>query len=173
MTGDSNHHGIRDIGDTLKQGFTTFAAVIRLMAKADPMEMSDDFFELANKGSDWFMDKEARCLDAYALLCFEKLTVFEAKYGPINFEQNQERFQQEVLNWGSLVPAFNDFYQVHVEYEKLYGEQKIELRNKRQALLLTNGDVLEKKAGGDLRKKGTAMTVVAAHQFWILPSNAP
>ncbi len=154
------------------------------------MEMSDDFFELANKGSDWFMGKETRCLDAYALLCFEKLTVFEAKYGPINFEiycqtckawtllrdskgdptvnacnrslQNQERFQQEVLSWGSLAPVFNDFYQAHVEYEKLYGEQKIELRNKRQALLLTNGDVLEKEAAGGLCKKGTAMTAAAA-----------
>ncbi len=114
------------------------------------MEMSDNFFELVNKGSDWFMGKEARCLDAYALLCFEKLTVFEEKHGPINFDiycqtckaralfrdskgdptvnawnrslQNQERFQQEVLSWGSLAPVFNDFYQAHVEYEKLYGE---------------------------------------------------
>jgi hypothetical protein len=79
------------------------------------------------------------------LLCFEKLTVFDAKYGPINFDiywesckvrallrdskgdptvnacnrilQNQERFQQEVLSWGSLAPVFNDFYQAHVEYE--------------------------------------------------------
>jgi hypothetical protein len=41
MPGDSNHHGIRDIGDTVKQGFTSLAATIRLMAKADPMEMSD------------------------------------------------------------------------------------------------------------------------------------
>jgi hypothetical protein len=56
------------------------------MAKADPMEMVDDFFELAIKGSDWFMGKEARCLEAYALLCFEKLAVFEAKYGPITFD---------------------------------------------------------------------------------------
>jgi hypothetical protein len=86
MPGDSNHHGIRDIGDTLKQGFTALAAAIRLMSKADPMETSDDFFYFANKGSDWFMGKEARCLDAYALLCFEKLAVFEAKYGPINFD---------------------------------------------------------------------------------------
>jgi hypothetical protein len=39
MPGDSNHHGIRDIGDTLKQGFTALTAAIRLMAKADPMEM--------------------------------------------------------------------------------------------------------------------------------------
>ena len=62
MRGDSNHHGIRNIGDTLKQGFTVFTAAIRLMVKTDPMEMSDDFFELANKGSDWFVDKEARCL---------------------------------------------------------------------------------------------------------------
>ncbi len=52
MPDDSNHHGFLDIGDTLKQGFTSHAAVIRLMTKADPMEMSDDFFELANKGSD-------------------------------------------------------------------------------------------------------------------------
>jgi hypothetical protein len=37
------------------------------MDKVDPMEMSDDFFEFANKGSDWFMDKEARCLDASML----------------------------------------------------------------------------------------------------------
>ncbi len=116
-----------------------------------------------------------------------KLTVFEAKYGPITFDiywqackarallrdskgdptvnacnrslQNQERFQQEVLSWVSLAPVFDDFYQAHVEYEKLYGEQKIELRDKRQALLLTNGDVLEKEAAGGLRKKGTAMAV--------------
>jgi hypothetical protein len=68
IPGDSNHHGIRDIGDTLKQGFTALAAAIRLMTEADPMEMSDDFFELANKGSDWFMDKEARCLrEAYGV----------------------------------------------------------------------------------------------------------
>jgi hypothetical protein len=33
--------------------------------------------------------------------------------------------------WGSFAPVFNDFYQTHVEYEKLYGEQKIEVRNKR------------------------------------------
>ena len=137
------------------------------------MEMVNDFFELAIEGSDWFMGKEARCLEAYALLCFEKLTVFETKYGPITFDiywqackarallrdskgdptvnacyrslQNQERFQQEVLSWGSLAPVFDDFYQAHVQYQKLYGEQKIELRNKRQALLVTNGDVLEKE----------------------------
>jgi hypothetical protein len=135
IPGDSNHHGIRDIGDTLKQGFTVLTSAIRLMVKTDPMEMSDDFFELANKEFDWFMGKEARYLDAYALLCFENLTVFEAKYGPINFDiywqackarallrdskgdptvnagnrslQNQERFQQEVLIWGSLVPVFS------------------------------------------------------------------
>jgi hypothetical protein len=86
MPDDSNHHGIRDIGDTLKQGFTELAAVIRLMTKADPMEMSDDFFELVNKGCDWFMVKETRCLDTYVLICFEKLTVFEVKYGPMNFD---------------------------------------------------------------------------------------
>ena len=119
-----------------------------------------------------------------------KLTVFEAKYGPITFDiywqackarallrdskgdptvnacnrslQNQERFQQEVLSWVSLAPVFDDFYQAHVEYEKLYGEQKIELRNKRQALLHTNCDVLEKEAAGGLRKKGTAMAAAAA-----------
>ncbi len=136
------------------------------------------------------MVKETRCLEAYALLYFEKLTVFEAKYGPINFDiycqtckaralprdskgnptvnasnrslQNQERFQQEVLSWGSLTLVFNDFYQTHVEYEKLYGEPKIEIRNKWQTLLLTNGNVLEKEAVGRLRKKGTVMTVAAA-----------
>ncbi len=69
MPGDSNHHVIRDIGDTLRQGFTALTAVIRLMVKVDPMEMSDDFFELANKGSDWFKGKKARCLYAYVLLC--------------------------------------------------------------------------------------------------------
>jgi hypothetical protein len=68
IPGDSNHHGIRDIGDTLRQGFTALAAAIRLMAKADSMEMVNDFFELAIEGSDWFMDKEARCLEAYELL---------------------------------------------------------------------------------------------------------
>jgi hypothetical protein len=84
MSDDSNHYVIRDSGDTLKQGFTTLVVVNRLMVKVDPMEMSDDFFELANKGSDWFVDKEVRYLEVYALLCFEKLTVFEAKYGSIN-----------------------------------------------------------------------------------------
>ncbi len=49
-----------------------------------------------------------------------------------------------------------------VNNEKLYGEQKIELRNKWQALLLTNGDVLEKEAAGGLRKKGTTMAAAAA-----------
>ena len=62
MPGDTNQHGIRDIGHTLKLGFTAFAAAIRLMAKAEPMEMADDFFELAIQGSDWFMNKEARWL---------------------------------------------------------------------------------------------------------------
>jgi hypothetical protein len=76
--------------------------------------------------------------------------------------QNQERFQQEVLSWGSLAPVFNDFYQAHVEYEKLYGEQKIEVRNKRQTLLLTNADVMEKEVPGDLHKKGTTMAAAAA-----------
>ena len=51
MSDDSNHHDIRDIGDTLKQGFTTFVTVIRLMTKVDPMEMSDNFFELVNRVS--------------------------------------------------------------------------------------------------------------------------
>jgi hypothetical protein len=55
MPDDTNQHGIRDIGSTLKQGFTVFATTIRLMAKSDPMEMADDFFELAIQGSDWFL----------------------------------------------------------------------------------------------------------------------
>ncbi len=116
--------------------------------------------------------------------------MFEAKYGPITFDiyrqackaralirdskgdptvnacnrslQNQERFQQEVLSWSSFAPVFDDFYQAHVEYEKVYGEQKIDLRNKRHALLLTSGDVMEKEAAGVLRKKGTAMAADAA-----------
>jgi hypothetical protein len=58
--------------------------------------------------------------------------------------------------------VFNDFYQTHVEYEKFYGEQKIELRNKRQTLLLTNDDVLEKEVAGVLCKKGTTMAAAAA-----------
>jgi hypothetical protein len=58
--------------------------------------------------------------------------------------------------------VFNDFYQAHVEYEKLYGEQKIELRNKWQILVLTNDDVLEKEAAGGLSKKGTDMAAAAA-----------
>ncbi len=33
-----------------------------------------------------FVVKKARCLETYALLYFEKLTVFEAKYVPINFD---------------------------------------------------------------------------------------
>ncbi len=49
-----------------------------------------------------------------------------------------------------------------MEYEKLYGEQKIELRNKWQVLSLTNGDVLEKEAAGGLHKKGTVMAAAAA-----------
>ena len=171
MLGDSNHHGIRDIGHTLQQGFTAFTAAVRLMAKADPKEMANDFFELALMGSEWFVGKEARCLEAFELLCIDKLTVLEAKYGTISFEmylqsckvrallqdskgdptinacnrtlQNQERFQQEQLSWITFAPVFNDFYQAHVQYEQLHGEPKINLRNKRQAELLTNGDVRE------------------------------
>ncbi len=67
------------------------------------------------------------------------------------------------MSWDSLEPMFNNFYQSHVEYEKFsYGEQKIELRNKRQTLLLTNDDVVEKETDGDLHKKGTDMTAVVA-----------
>ena len=115
--------------------------------------------------------------------------MFEARYGPITFDiylqacearallrdskgdptinacnrtlQTQERFQQEMLSWSSLKPVFNDYYKAHVEYEKINGEQKISLRNKRQVLLLTNDDVLEKEAAGGPRKKGTAMVAAA------------
>ena len=38
MPGDTNQHGIHDIGSTVKLGFTTFATDIRLMTKADPMD---------------------------------------------------------------------------------------------------------------------------------------
>ena len=111
--------------------------------------------------------------------------MFEARYGPITFDiylqacearallrdskgdptinacnrtlQTQERFQQEMLSWSSLEPVLNDYTKAHVEYEKLNGEQKIILRNKRLALLLTNDDVLEKETEGGPRKKRTAM----------------
>ena len=56
------------------------------MTKTDPKEMANDFFELELMGSEWFVGKEARCLEAFELLCIDKLTVFEAKYGPINFD---------------------------------------------------------------------------------------
>ncbi len=67
MLGDSNHHGIRDIGHTLKQGFIVFTAAVRLIAKVDPKEMANDFFELTLMGSEWFVGKEARCLEVFEL----------------------------------------------------------------------------------------------------------
>ena len=47
--------------------------------------------------------------------------------------------------------SLNDYYKAHVEYEKINGEQKISLRNKRQALILTNDDVLEKEDGREIQ----------------------
>ncbi len=49
-----------------------------------------------------------------------------------------------------------------MQYEEIYEKQKIELRNKWQTLLLTDGDVLEKETAGDLRKKGTDMAAAIA-----------
>ncbi len=73
--------------------------------------------------------------------------------------ENLPLFQQELSSWDALSPIFDAFYKAHVEYEKDKGELKFLARNKRQLLLLANGDVQEEGDGG-LRKKD--MTMVAA-----------
>jgi hypothetical protein len=54
ITGDVNQYVIRDVGKALNQGFAAFAAAIRLMAKADIMEMVNDLFELVLHGTEHF-----------------------------------------------------------------------------------------------------------------------
>jgi hypothetical protein len=58
-----------------------------------------------------------------------------------------------MLSWSTFEPVFNDCYKTHVEYEKINGEQKIILRNKRQTVLLTNDDTLEEETDGGPWKK--------------------
>ena len=63
------------------------------------------------------------------------------------------QYQQEILCWTTLAPVFDEFYKVHVVYEQAYGDQKIALRNKKETMLLTNGDVYKEATSGQ-RKKG-------------------
>ena len=58
------------------------------------------------------------------------------------------QFQEELLSWSTLAPVFDEFYKTHVAYEKAWREKKIDQRNKKKTLLITNGDVLYKDAAG-------------------------
>ena len=185
IAGDTNQYGIRDVGKALNQGFAAFATAVRLMAKADIMEMVNDLFELALNGTEHFVNREARCLGSFEEYATERITVFEKKHGPITGKlylktckarallqdskgdstvkecnrllEHQQQFQKVLLSWDTLSSVFDEYYKAHVEYEKDNGEQKFIVRNKNQLLLLTNGDVPEKEGAGGLRKKGMAM----------------
>jgi hypothetical protein len=159
ITGDVNQYGIRDVGKALNQGFAAFAAAIRLMAKADIMEMVNDLFELVLNGTEHFVNREARCLGSFEEYVTERITVFEKKYEPITGNlllkackvrallqdskgdstvkdcnrllENLPQFQQKLSSWDALSPVFDAFYKAHVEYEKDKGELKFLTRNKR------------------------------------------
>ncbi len=83
ITGDVNQYVIRDVGKALNQGFAAFAAAIRLMTKADIMEMVNDLFELVLHGTEHFVNREAHCLGSLEEYVTERITVFEKKYEPI------------------------------------------------------------------------------------------
>jgi hypothetical protein len=59
------------------RSFTAFATSIRLMAKADIMEMVNDLFELVLHGTEHFVNREARCLGSFEEYVTERITVFE------------------------------------------------------------------------------------------------
>jgi hypothetical protein len=96
-----------------------FAAVIRLMTKADPMEMADDFFEMAMHGTNGPINFETymHTLKTRALFRDSKDDPTVNTYN--RSLQTKERFQQELLSWTSLGPVFNEFHKTHVEYEIL------------------------------------------------------
>jgi hypothetical protein len=83
ITGDVNQYVIRDVGKALNQGFTAFTAAIRLMAKADIMEMVNDLFELVLHGTEHFVNREVHCLGSFEEYVTDRITVFEKKYEPI------------------------------------------------------------------------------------------
>ena len=140
-----------------------------------------------------FVNKEARYLDPFEKDLQEKITVFETKYGTITGDlflqvlkvwwllrdskgdpvintcnrafHTRGQYQQELLCWTTLAPVFDDFYKTHVTYDKTWGEQKIDQRNKKQVLLLTNGDVYKEAASGQ-RKKGMTMVTATRRRIW-------
>ena len=83
LSGDVNEFGIHDVGQALPQGFAAFATAIRIMAKADVLEMVNDLFELVLNGTEHFLTNEARCLGHYEAYAKERILIFEKKYEPI------------------------------------------------------------------------------------------
>jgi hypothetical protein len=152
------------------------------------MEMTDSMFSMMLEGTEWFVNKETRYLDSFEKDLRERITVFQMKYGAITRDlflqtlkvrtllqdskgdpvinvcnsalHTKGHYQQELLFWTTLAPVFDEFYKAHVVYEQAYGDQKISLRNKKQAMFLTNGDVYKESASGQ-RKKGMAMVAAA------------
>ena len=120
------------------------------MTKTNPMEMTDSIFVMVLEGTEWFVNKETRCLDPFEKDLKEKITVFEAKYDVITSDlflqalkvrsllrdskgdpvinfcnralRTKGQYQQELLCWTTLAPVFDDFYKAHVAYEKTSGE---------------------------------------------------
>ena len=190
MAGDIHQHGIRELANKIHVGLASFAAAIRLMTKADPMEMADAFFELALEGSSVFINKECKCLGSSEVFFVERLTTYEAKFGTINAAMYLRAckvrallkdskgdqtisacnralhakglYQQELLSWTTLAAVFDEFYEAHVEYERTHGRAKIDARNQKQVLLLTNGtEPRANEAAAGQRKKGVTFMAAA------------
>ena len=53
------------------------------MTKTDPMERTDSMIAMVIEGTEWFVNKETRCLDSFEKDLWERITVFQMKYGGI------------------------------------------------------------------------------------------
>ena len=56
------------IGDKLAMGFTCFTLAVRIFAKTNILDVSDDIFYIYDDRQELFITQEARCLGAFTHL---------------------------------------------------------------------------------------------------------
>ena len=65
LAGDAHQIGIRELVGNAELGLSVVATATRLVPKANPMEMVNSIFAMVLEGTEWFVNKEARCLDPF------------------------------------------------------------------------------------------------------------
>jgi hypothetical protein len=85
MSGDERFHG-EEIGDKLALGFTCFTLAVRIFAKTNILDVTDDMFYIYDNRQDLFITREARCLGAFRAFLEEYFTQLDTKHGRVTIK---------------------------------------------------------------------------------------